>query len=158
MANATPILDGKFWILEDNGIKIGTLTFSEDQYMFSSKDETQFFKSERSLRKKLGKINWTKPTTAVFEDITYEVHGYRTSYQPHNPMFDVKHKLPLFTKSPKSKGIYCAGYYVIKFDKGWVKSFCPKLVTLEHNEYKGPYKTELEAKQELQRVKSQRTS
>ena len=42
----------------------------------------------------------------------------------------------LFTKSKKSKSLYCAGYYIIKFDKGWVRSFCPKLVTLESYDYK----------------------
>lgn len=153
MTNAKPILDGKFWILEDKGVKIGTLTLDENQYLFSSKNQTQFFDSEKSLRKTLGDITWNKKHP-VFDDITYEVHGYTTSYKPYNPMFDIKHKLPLFTKSPKSKSIYCAGYYVIRFDKGWVKSFCPKLITIENNDYKGPYKTELEAKQELHRVKS----
>ena len=67
-------------------------------------------------------------------------------------MYDVKRKLPLFTKSNKSKSAYCAGYYVIKFDKGWVKSFCPKLITIERNESKGPFKTDLEMRQELSRV------
>ena len=58
-------------------------------------------------------------------------------------MYDVKSKLPLFTKSEKSKSLYCAGYYTIRFEKGWVKSFCPKLITVERYEYRGPFKTEL---------------
>jgi hypothetical protein len=45
----------------------------------------------------------------------------RASVSPHNSMYDIKRKLPLFTKSEDSKSLYCAGYYVIKFDKGWVK-------------------------------------
>ena len=69
-------------------------------------------------------------------------------------MYDVRKKLPLFTKSNASKSLYCAGYYVIKFNKGWVKSFCPKVITLERNEYKGPFKTEFEMKQVLSNVKS----
>jgi len=48
--------------------------------------------------------------------------------------------------------LYCAGYFCIHFDKGWVKSFCPKLVTLETYEYKGPFKTEIEMRQELSRA------
>jgi hypothetical protein len=67
-------------------------------------------------------------------------------------MYDVKRKLPLFTKSSKSKSLYCAGYYTIKFEKGWVKSFCPKLITIERYEYRGPFKTELEMRTELSRV------
>ena len=67
-------------------------------------------------------------------------------------MFDIRRKLPLFTKSSDSKSLYCAGYYVIKFDKGWVKSFCPKLITLQRYEYKGPFKTESEMKAALNQV------
>jgi hypothetical protein len=64
-------------------------------------------------------------------------------------MYDVKRKLPLFTKSDKSKSMYCAGYYIIRFDKGWVKSFCPKLITLERYEYKGPFTSDIEMRSEL---------
>jgi len=58
----------------------------------------------------------------------------------------------LFTKSPKSKSLYCAGYFIIRFEKGWVKSFCPKLITLERYEYKGPFKTNLEMRTELSKA------
>ena len=64
-------------------------------------------------------------------------------------MYNVQKKLPLFTKSKKSKSLYCAGYYIIRFEKGWVRSFCPKLVTLEKYPYKGPFKTEFTMRQEL---------
>ena len=82
------------------------------------------------------------------------VHGYPTSVIPFNTMYDVKRKLPLFTKSNKSKSAYCAGYYIIQFDKGWVKSFCPKLITIERYNFKGPFKTEIEMRQELRRAKN----
>jgi hypothetical protein len=67
-------------------------------------------------------------------------------------MFDVKQRLALFTKSEKSKSLYCAGYFIIKFDKGWVKSFCPKLITVERYETKGPFKTDIEMRQELSKA------
>jgi hypothetical protein len=81
-----------------------------------------------------------------------EIYGYVTNCEPHNPMYDVKKKLPLFTKSDASKSVYCAGYYAIKFDKGWVRSFCPKLITVQRYESRGPFRTELELKQELANV------
>ena len=81
-----------------------------------------------------------------------EVSGYPTSCNPYNTMYDVRRKLPLFTKSTKSKSLYCAGYYIIEFDKGWVKSFCPKLITIERYNYKGPFTTDIEMRQELSRV------
>lgn len=151
---AKPILKDKFWIVEDEGVRIGTITINDDKFMLSDKSGTRFYENEKQLKKKLGKdflfdaleIKETLPTVN-------EVHGYTTSSSPYNSMFDVKRKLPLFTKSEKSKSIYCAGYYIIKFDKGWVKSFCPKLITIERYDYKGPFKTDIEMRQELSRAK-----
>ena len=86
---------------------------------------------------------------SVYPQKLKEIHGYSTSTKPHNVVYNVQKKLPLFTKSKKSKSLYCAGYYIIKFDKGWVRSFCPKLVTLETYDYKGPFKTEFTMREEL---------
>lgn len=149
--NAKEILKDKFWIVEDNGVRVGTLSISEDQYMLSDSQGTKFFKNTRQLQKSLnGNINWTK--LEIKETTSKEVHGFRTSCTPYNSMYDVKRRLPLFTKSEKSKSLYCAGYYIVRFDKGWVKSFCPKLITVERYETRGPFKTEIEMRQELSRV------
>ena len=67
-------------------------------------------------------------------------------------MFDIQRKLPLFTKSEKSKSVYCAGYYLVKFNVNWLKSFCPKLITIERNQFMGPFKTELEMRMTLSNV------
>ena len=64
-------------------------------------------------------------------------------------MFDVQKKLPVYTKTPKSKSQFCAGYYIICFEKGWRKAYCPKMITLSRYEYKGPIKTKLEMQQVL---------
>ena len=71
-----------------------------------------------------------------------------TSCESFNELYDVQRK-PLFSKSNNPKSLYCAGYYCIRFEKGWVKSFCPKLITLERYEYRGPFKTDIEMRLEL---------
>lgn len=144
---AKEVLKDKFWIVEDEGVRVGTLSINDEQYMLSDKTGTHFY-NERQLKKRLGKeLEWEKLT--IKKSTIKEVHGYPTSCIPYNPLFDVKRKLPLFTKSEKSKSLYCAGYYVIKFDKGWVKSWCPKLITVERYETRGPFKNEIEMRQEL---------
>ena len=155
MIKAKPILKDKFWIVEQDGENIGTMSWNDDRYMFSNKAETCFFDNKRQIKKKFGvDIVWSGEAAlpAAPEDKDCSVHNFPTSVYPYNSMFDVKRKLPLFTKSEKSKSLYCAGYYIIKFDKGWVKSFCPKLITVERYDYKGPFKTDLEMKQELSRA------
>ena len=148
---AKEVLDGKFWIVEDEGVRVGTLSLSDDQYMLSDASGTRFL-TEKQLKKKLGKdLTWTK-LSITETNPDKEVHGFPTSCVPYNPMYDVKHKLPLFTKSEKSKSLYCAGYYIIRFEKGWVKSFCPKSITVERYDYKGPFKTDIEMRQELSKA------
>ena len=150
--NAKEILKNKFWIVESEGERVGTLSVSEDkQYMLSDTSGTRFFSNLKQLKNNFdSEISWT----TVKEDVVIdkEVHGFPASCTPYNPMFDVKQKLALFTKSPKSKSLYCAGYYIIRFDKGWVKSFCPKLITVERYETKGPFKSEIEMRQALSKA------
>jgi len=150
---AKPIIDEKFWIVEEEGVRVGTLRKNdEDRFVLSNKTGIQVFKDKGSLRKEFGKDFFVKIVKEADDAEELEVHGYPSSVVPHNPMFDVQRKLPLFTKSKDSKSLYCAGYYVIKFDKGWVKSFCPKLITIQRYPSKGPFKTELEMKQVLSSV------
>ena len=150
--NAKEILKNKFWIVESEGERVGTLSVSEDkQYMLSDTSGTRFFSNLKQLKNNFdSEISWTTVKEEVVID--KEVHGFPASCTPYNPMFDVKQKLALFTKSPKSKSLYCAGYYIIQFDKGWVKSFCPKLITVERYETKGPFKSEIEMRQALSKA------
>jgi hypothetical protein len=122
--------------------------------MLSSSTGTEFFDTKQQLGNRFSKnVLWTKLDITQKGPIERIVHSYPTSCDPYNSIFDVKRKLPLFTKSNKSKSLYCAGYYIIRFDKGWVKSFCPKLITIERYPYKGPFKTEMVMRQELSNAK-----
>lgn len=145
---AKPIIKDKFWIVEQNGTKLGTLSMSDDQYMYACDTGTKMYTSLPQLHKDLGtKIQWS--TISDSDTVDKIAYDYPTSTTPYNIIYDVKNKIPLFTKSNKSKSLYCAGYYIIRFDKGWVKSFCPKFVTISRYEYKGPFKTSIEMKAEL---------
>ena len=77
------------------------------------------------------------------------VYGYPTASKPFNVLLDVAKKLPVFSKTTKSRSYYCAGYYIIQFNNGWVQSFNPKLITLNRYEFKGPFKTKLEMQEQL---------
>lgn len=152
--HAKPIIDNKFWIVEENGEKVATLRKNEDdRFVMSNETGIKIYDNQESLTKQFGKdffiVKIVKESDSAQPN---EVHGFATSTLPHNPLYDVKRKLPLFTKSSDSKSLYCAGYYIIKFEKGWVKSFCPKLITLQRYPFKGPFKTEIEMKQVLSNV------
>jgi hypothetical protein len=91
---------------------------------------------------KLEKKAATNPTAST-ENSVFE---FPSATPPFNSVWNCKDNLPLYTKKPDSKSLHCAGYYIIKFDKGWVEAFCPKLVTLHKYPYKGPFKSQSDAR------------
>ena len=122
--------------------------------MFSCDTGTMIFDNQRQLQSKFnGSWMWgstlddIEESPKVLKEVS--VYDYPSKFKAYNQIFDVQKKLPLFTKSKKSKSLYCAGYYIIKFEKGWVRSFCPKMLTLDRYPFKGPFRTQLEMKQEL---------
>lgn len=150
---AKPIIDNKFWIVLEDNQRVGTLRKNEDKFIFSNEQGVKVFHNKKGVTDEFGKSFFVAKIVKEADDAQpNEVHGFTTSTKPHNSMYDIQKKLPLFTKSKDSKSLYCAGYYVIRFDKGWVKSFCPKLITLQRYDFKGPFKTDLEMKQVLSNV------
>jgi hypothetical protein len=149
---AKPVLEDKFWIVEQEGVRIGTLSKNDEGFVINSKGKIDIYKNESQLKKTFGKNFLIANIKNVDGMQTKDVHGYPTRTIPYNSMYDIQRKLPLFTKSEKSKSVYCAGYYLVKFNVNWLKSYCPKLITIERNEYMGPYKTELEMKMALANV------
>jgi hypothetical protein len=151
-ATAKTIIPNKSWILENDGIKVGTL----------NKEKKGFSFYRKGIKVNIGDINEVNNEFGVpiFEEgikrskipqvtTNNSIYDYPCSSKPFNPVYNIKKKLPIYAKSSKSKSLYCAGYYIIKFRKGWVKSFCPKLITLERYQYQGPFKTETEMRSSL---------
>lgn len=152
--HAKSIIDDKFWIVEKDGEKFATLRKNEDdRFVLSNKTGVKTFKNKKEILRQYGKNFFVVNIVEEAADAEpNDVHGFPACVPPQNAMFDIQKKLPLFTKSKDSKSLYCAGYYTIRFEKRWVKSFCPKLITLQRYDYRGPFKTELEMKQVLSNV------
>jgi len=155
---AKTLVKDKFWIVEQNGEKLGTLSKQADNgWIFLSKqDKRQVFHTQESLFTKFGFGIFDEPdinkSAGEIQVDNFDVHGYPCSQYPYNPMFDVQKQLPIYTKTPKSKSQFAAGYYIICFEKGWRKAYCPKIITLSRYEFKGPMKNKLEMQQILNRA------
>ena len=108
---AKTLVKDKFWIVEQNGQKLGTLQKQADNgWIFLSKqDSRQVFHTQESLFTKFG--------FGIFDDSNVTTENRKTRYRqttltymdfpcsqhPYNPMFDVQNQLPVYTKTPKSK-------------------------------------------------------
>ena len=152
---AKPLIPNQSWIVENNGRKLGTLNKEKSGYVFLSKGTKIEFHDLKEVTEQMHLV--VEPViNAKKQPKVLEVYGYETKTTPHNPLYDVQRRLPIYTKSAKSTSKHCAGHYVIKFPKGWVKSFSPKLITLERYPYKGPFHTDAEIRVELAKAHRER--
>jgi hypothetical protein len=138
MLLAKSVVKNKCWIVEQDGSKIGTIMTNPGGVVYQHDQQREQFKNLKLLSDRYNIIvEKTAPKKVISQ--SHEVYGYPCEHKPHNVLWDLRHKLPIFTKSPKSKSFFSAGYYIVKFNNGWVKSYCPKLITLNRYPYAGPY-------------------
>jgi hypothetical protein len=147
---ARTIVKNKCWVVESDGTKVATILANDGNsgVTLVHDGQRERFGSLKLLSDRYNiVIDKTKVAKVVKE--SHEVYGYPCENKPQNALWDVQHKLPVFTKGSKSKSFFCAGYYIIQFNNGWVKSYCPKLITLNRYPYQGPFNTQEEMQQQL---------
>jgi hypothetical protein len=138
---AKPVVKNKYWIVEESGNKVATIQAVEGGHVaYVHDNKRELFPSIKLLSKQYN-IEFVKTEKSKKDHIAYDVYGYPTTTFPHNEVFDVRRRLPIYTKSSKSKSFFCAGYYIIKFNKAWVRATCPKLITINRYEYQGPFRS-----------------
>jgi hypothetical protein len=135
---AKNIIKDKFWIVLNNGEKLGTVKYTEGNYVFfeNVNKKTHVYNQEE-FDKHFKVIN-TDNSKGSFVD----VFGYNTNCEE---VFNVRteENVPVFTKTVNSKNFHCAGYYAIYFPSiKWSSAFCPRLKTLKSYPFMGPFKTE----------------
>ena len=150
------LIPNKSWLIEQQGEKIGTLQKEKSLYSVLQNGQKYEIGNAKDVKEQLGielPVDVKTKKVVNITDPTNTVYDFPCSSKPYNPLYNVRKKLPIYAKSTKSKSQYCAGYYVIRFRKGWVKSFCPKLITLERYPFEGPFRTEQEMRQQLNTLK-----
>ena len=150
------LLPDRFWIIEHNGSRIGTIQrHDQNQFIVTGTDSSIANLTLEEVEDTFNLFD-SQDLIETKDDVNKEVYGYPAKHTPYNAVFDVKHQLPLYSKSPNSDNMYAAGYYCVKFPKGWVKGFCPKLSTIAENEYQGPFKTVVEQRKVFSNVNKSR--
>jgi hypothetical protein len=152
---AKVLIPNKTWILQNQGTKLGTLNREKKGYSFLRNGSKIELTDLAEVKEKFG-------TSLFKESLNYKntnknvelksIYDYPCRTKPFNPVYNIRKKLPIYAKSSKSKSLYCAGYYIVKFRKGWTRAFCPKLITLERYPFHGPYKSEEEMKISLEQA------
>lgn len=148
------LVPNKEWLITIENRKIASVCKSKKGYAFLHKGKIIPIHNWSELKTQMGVSSFDETmkrqkSTQASDNASYSIYDFKCNTQPYDPVYSVKRKLPLYTKNDKSKSQYCAGYYLILFKKGWMKSFCPKLITLERHQYQGPFKTETEMEHAL---------
>lgn len=153
---AKPVVKNKFWIVENSaGDKVATIqkvSNGTKKVVLVTDEKRTTFPSIKVLGEKHN-IKIGRATSSLEQAPDDTVYGYPVDVEPFNVMYNVQKGLPLYTKLEASKSFFCAGYYLINYSGSWVKSFCPKLLTLDRNRYKGPFKTEEVMKTALEGIR-----
>ena len=142
---AKPIVKDQFYILTQDDKKVGNIEATGDGFAVRINNKVMPFKTMAMIRKQVD-IEFpavgNKPNR---EPASYQVQGYPSGSRVYNPIWNVQHKLPLFTKNNKSRSWYAAGWYQVKQRRTWAIVQSPKLITLERYPYQGPFYTKEEA-------------
>lgn len=135
---AKNIIKDKFWIVDYNGEKLGTIKHVDGNYEFfeNSTQRTTVY-NEHDFKKHFKIVN-SDNSKGTFVD----VYGYSTNCEE---VFNVRteENIPVFTKTVNSNNYHCAGWYAIYFPSiKWSSAYCPRLKTLKSYPFMGPFKTE----------------
>ena len=151
MLKAKPVVENSLWILTKDNQKIGIIksVYKNDEVILVTGKRRTTYPSFVTLKDKYNIIvdDYTKDT----DGSEWEVCGFPTDSKPFNPVYDVHLKLPLYTKNEKSNSQFCAGHYLVQYRAAWVHEFCPKLLTLKRNKWRGPFMSVEEAKEAKKR-------
>ena len=139
MLVAKVVADKQFWILQEDDRKVGNIEAWNGGYQVRINNQVKQFKTIK-LAAKESNIVFAKEETASKPDNTV-VHGYPVAGRCYNPVWDVAHHLPIYTKTAKSKSWFAAGWYSIKRGRTWKIIQDPKLIALQRYPYQGPFRT-----------------
>jgi hypothetical protein len=136
---AKPVVDKQFWILQDGDRKVGNIEACAGGYQVRINNQTAQFKTIRTAAQRVNIEFETLPKLEKVKPSVNLVHGYPAQGRVYNPIWDVPQKLPLFTKTKKSKSWFAAGWYRVKKGRNWTTVQDPKLILLQRYSYSGPY-------------------
>ena len=153
----TEIIKDKFWILEDAGVKLGTIRKKDDSdFEVIIRNEGVEILSTDALTTKYGSSILEPKLVKRIESVEYgksidEVLGYPCKHKGFNTVLkDIKGKqVPVYTKTETSKTLYAAGYYGLHFNGVWRNTYCVKLETLHNYEFVGPFRSKSEVEAEV---------
>lgn len=157
-----PITETSWLVIGDTDeTRIGLLTEIRDKYVLMAQGEKKSFLSRKEVNTYFEENifdNVAEPTVEAPVQKDYYINGYPVDFNSPNEVIIKGNKLPLFSKKATSEVYYSAGHYCLNFPKNWMPAYCPKLSTLETYEFAGPFKTEMEMRSNLVKLRKEKSN
>lgn len=138
MITAKVVLKDKFWILQREGVSVGTLRIEKDTVLVTLDDAPYRYDTLEEAKDAIG----FGDTVAKTESSQLQsVMGYPTDL---DEVFNVQEVdgLYCYTKVKSSKVVHAAGWFGMHRNGLHAEAFCPKVNTLKSYPYIGPYKNQ----------------
>ncbi len=160
-AKLKPITETSWLVIGDtDDTRIGLLSEVRNQYVLMVKGIKQQFLDRKAVNTFFKEDVFNNLIEAEQKDDTkkdYFINGFPIDFENPHEVISTGTNLPLFSKKSSSEVYYSAGHYCLNFPRNWMPAFCPKLSTLESYEYAGPYKTDLEMRSNLQKLRKEKS-
>lgn len=140
---AKPVVKNQFWIVTDGEGKVGNVLADGSGYEVKLNGNKTHYKNTKAIQKIANIEFQTFSKFSTKKEVPFT--EYPTTSKVCNSVLDIKRKIHLFTKTPKSKCYYAAGWYTFKQGSEEKVIFCPKYIFIQRYEYQGPFKTKNEA-------------
>jgi hypothetical protein len=136
---AKPVVKNKFWIVEQEGKKVATIQQHTEGIAWVDTNKREQFANIDILKNHYN-LHFDRPSTKSTKANNKELYGYPCDGVPFNGVWDLKHRVPLYTTTKKSKCYYAAGWYLLNDEI----VFCPKYIYINRLSFVGPFKSEQE--------------
>jgi len=125
------------WLVRQGPRKLGILNKDiQEHYFYITGKEFVTLDNQDEVTDYFGNINLFEEQIEVQENFIEEfyIKGHKVDYANPFPIDfghpDYNSDVPLYSKTSDSDIYYAAGWYCIKFDKGWKHANSPKYSTL----------------------------
>jgi hypothetical protein len=139
------VIANQYWILHRDNQKVGNIEACDGGYQVKINNSISQYRTI-DMAAQRAQIEFV-PADATADHKPNLVHGYPAAGRVHNAVWNIPLKLPLFTRSAKSKSWFAAGWYTVYRNRTWRVVQDPKLIALQRYKYRGPFQTEQQAQQ-----------
>jgi hypothetical protein len=141
---AKPVVKNQYWIVTDGKHKVGNVLATGSGYEVKIGNAKKEYPNTKTIATK-EHIEFVAPIKTIKKDVNpYSEYPTGTT-KVYNSVLDVKRKIHLFTKTPKSKCYYAAGWFVVKQGSEYSIMLSPKYIFVQRYECYGPFATKTEA-------------